>query len=83
MANPNAFDLVITDQLMPQVTGLELARDIRDVRADLPVILCSGNPDAIDRTALAHTAIKAVFAKPIESDLLLAKVRGVLSEPSG
>ncbi len=82
MANPNAFDLVITDQLMPQITGLELARDIRDVRADLPVILCSGNPDAIDRTALAHTAIKAVFAKPIESELLLAKVRGVLSEPA-
>ncbi len=81
MANPNAFDLVITDQLMPQITGLELARDIRDVRADLPVILCSGNPDAIDRTAMAHTAIKAVFAKPIESELLLAKVRGVLSEP--
>ncbi len=82
MANPNAFDLVITDQLMPQVTGLELARDIRDVRPDLPVILCSGNPDAIDRAAMAHTAIKAVFAKPIESELLLAKVRGVLSEPA-
>ncbi len=82
MANPNEFDLVITDQLMPQVTGLELARDIRDVRPDLPVILCSGNPDAIDRAAMAHTAIKAVFAKPIESELLLAKVRGVLSEPT-
>jgi CheY-like chemotaxis protein len=81
IANPNAFDLVITDQLMPQVTGLELARDIRDVRPDLPVILCSGNPDAIDRATMAHTAIRAVFAKPIESDLLLAKVRGVLSEP--
>jgi len=80
MVNPHAFDLVITDQLMPQVTGLELARDIRDVRADLPVILCSGNPDAIDRAAMAHTTIKAVFAKPIESELLLAKVRGLLSE---
>jgi signal transduction histidine kinase/CheY-like chemotaxis protein len=82
MADPNAFDLVITDQLMPQVTGLELARDIRDVRADQPVILCSGNPDAVDRAAMAHTAIRAVFAKPIESERLLAKVRGVLSEPA-
>ncbi len=82
MAQPHGFDLVITDQLMPQVTGLELARDIRDVRADLPVILCSGNPDAIDRTAMAHTSIKAVFPKPIESELLLAKVRGLLSEPA-
>ena len=81
MANPHSFDLVITDQLMPQITGLELARDIRDVRADLPVILCSGNPDAIDRTLLAYTTIKAVFAKPIESELLLAKVHGLLSEP--
>jgi signal transduction histidine kinase len=82
MAQPHGFDLVITDQLMPQVTGLELARDIRDVRADLPVILCSGNPDAIDRTTMAHTAIKAVFPKPIESEMLLAKVRGLLAEPA-
>jgi signal transduction histidine kinase len=82
MAHPYGFDLVITDQLMPQVTGLELARDIRDVRADLPVILCSGNPDAIDRTTVAHTTIKAVFPKPIESEMLLAKVRGLLSEPA-
>ena len=82
LTSPAAFDLVITDQLMPQITGLELARDIRDVRPDLPVILCSGDPAAIDRATLSHTAIKAVFAKPIESTLLLAKVRGVLSEPA-
>jgi len=82
MVNPHAYDLVITDQLMPQITGLELARDMRDVRADLPVILCSGNPDAIDRTEIARTAIKAVFAKPIESELLLAKIRGLLSDPA-
>ena len=82
LANPTAFDLVITDQLMPQITGLELARDIRDVRPDLPEILCSGNPDAVDRAALSRTAIKAIFAKPIESELFLAKVSGVLAEPA-
>jgi signal transduction histidine kinase/CheY-like chemotaxis protein len=82
MVNPDAFDLVITDQLMPHITGLELARDIFDVRADLPVVLCSGDPDQVERSALAHTSIRAVFGKPIESELLLAKVAGLLAQPS-
>ncbi|NJN50622.1 MAG: response regulator [Gammaproteobacteria bacterium] len=78
MRDPFAYDLVVTDQLMPRITGVELARDLRDLRPDLPVFLCTGNPDSIDRGALLETSIRAVFGKPIEADLLLAKIAGQL-----
>ncbi len=78
MRDPLAYDLVVADQLMPRITGIELARDLRELRPDLPVILCTGNPDSIDRGALLETSIRAVFGKPIEADLLLAKVAGLL-----
>jgi len=42
LAEPNRFDLVITDQTMPDMTGEMLAREMLNVRSDLPIILCSG-----------------------------------------
>jgi signal transduction histidine kinase len=79
MAHPNSFDLVITDQVMPHGTGLELAQDMHELRPDLPVIITTGNPTKINPDEMARAGIKAVFGKPIESELLLAKVRGLLS----
>lgn len=40
---PDTFDLLVTDQTMPELTGLELARKVHEQRPDLPVILCTGN----------------------------------------
>ena len=42
MENPKSFDLVITDMTMPQMTGDRLSRDILSIRADMPIILCTG-----------------------------------------
>ncbi len=44
-ADPHAFDLVLTDQLMPELTGLRLAEEIRAIRPDVPVVLCLGHAD--------------------------------------
>lgn len=46
--NPAAFDLVITDLTMPNLTGRGLAREITAIRADIPVILCTGFRESID-----------------------------------
>ncbi|MGK2952180.1 MAG: response regulator, partial [Thiobacillus sp.] len=43
MDQPASFDLVITDQTMPHMTGEMLAREVLKVRAEVPIILCSGN----------------------------------------
>lgn len=79
MARPDGFDLVITDQIMPHSTGLEIAEGLHELRPELPVIITTGNPADISAEAIERAGVKAVFGKPIESELLLAKVRGLLS----
>ena len=80
VADPDAFDLVITDYLMPQGTGLELAEDIRALRPDLPVILTTGNANNLEPNALARAGLAGVFEKPLNSEQLLAKIRGLLTK---
>jgi len=68
-------ELVITDFMMPLMTGLELAQALkaRTEHADLPIILVSGAQGSIAR---AHRELfAAVFDKPFRNDLLLAKVQ--------
>jgi len=45
---PRSFDLVLTDLSMPEMDGIRLIDNIRQIRPDIPVILCTGYPDAID-----------------------------------
>ncbi len=79
VANPESFDLVITDHLMPQGTGLELAEDIHALRPDLPVILTTGNANNLDPNALASASLAGIFEKPLNSEQLLAKIRALLA----
>ena len=46
--NPSGFDLVITDQTMPKITGSELATNFLEIRPDIPIILCTGYSSIID-----------------------------------
>jgi PAS domain S-box-containing protein len=75
----NIVDLLITDQTMPQLTGLELARRCRALRASLPVLLYTGNPEAIDDDSLARAGVHALLPKPIEAEALRAALRRCLS----
>jgi PAS domain S-box-containing protein len=65
-ANPDRFDLVLTDEAMPELMGTELAREIRLLRPDIPIILMSGHGG----TSLAHRAaaigVKEVLRKPLQ-----------------
>jgi signal transduction histidine kinase len=77
--NPDAFDLIITDYLMPQGTGLELAEDIHALRPDLPILLTTGNANNLDPAALSSAEVAGIFEKPLNSEQLLAKIRGLLA----
>ena len=81
-ANPSAFDLVLTDQVMPVGSGLELATDMLGIRPDLPVIVLTGDPDQISDADIVSSGIKAVLGKPIQSEHLLAKVRSLIGSMS-
>ncbi|HVN71027.1 MAG TPA: response regulator, partial [Desulfomonilia bacterium] len=75
---PEAFDLVITDLTMPQITGVELANKLMDIRADIPIILCTGFNDAIDEEEARQYGIKELILKPASTSEIKSAVSRVL-----
>ena len=73
-----AFDLVITDQTMPGMTGLELAERIRSTYPTLPVILMSGYADLGKNNESGRQGIAELLVKPVEIEMLAAGVARVL-----
>ena len=71
-------DLVITDQTMPEMTGLELTASIHQLRSDLPVVLMSGYGAGVNAVAAAAAGIAALVEKPLPAVELARKVREVL-----
>jgi CheY-like chemotaxis protein len=61
---PNDYDLIITDQIMPDMLGLELSRKIRMIRPDIPIILISGNLGGCTQKQIEDADIFAYLPKP-------------------
>ncbi|MCJ8502279.1 ATP-binding protein [Desulfatitalea alkaliphila] len=78
-ADPDRFDLVITDMIMPGIDGEALARQILALRPGTPVILYSGYTDMVSTARLEALGIRAVLRKPITIHALSRAVRQVLS----
>ena len=79
---PDRFDLVITDQVMPNMTGTQLARELISVRPDISVILCSGFPENVCPEELKSIGIKEFIAKPISKQEIATIIRKVLEKSS-
>ena len=79
-ANPKRFDLVLTDQTMPGMTGLELADKIRLLSFSTPVILCSGFSIGIPQKRIDALGIRAVLKKPILRRELAETIRRTLDD---
>ncbi|SLM28546.1 putative Histidine kinase [Desulfamplus magnetovallimortis] len=79
-AKPSIFDLVITDQTMPDLTGGQLAREMLKIRHDLPIILCTGYSLRIDEERALAMGIGAFVMKPVDIKELDATIRKLLSE---
>ncbi|MFC1635505.1 response regulator, partial [Planctomycetota bacterium] len=75
---PDEFDLVITDQVMPNMTGMQLAQKLISIRPDIPVILCSGFPENVCLEEVENIGIKKFIMKPISKDIIAQIVRAVL-----
>ncbi len=76
--SPQDFDLVLSDQTMPGMSGLELASKLRALRPDLPVILCSGYGDYVNGGKAAAEGPAAFLAKPVDPATLTAAIRAAL-----
>lgn len=69
---PGAWDAMVTDQTMPNMSGLELIRSAKALHPDLVCILCTGYAeDALDETTLADAGAVALFRKPVDVDDLV------------
>jgi CheY-like chemotaxis protein len=76
--NPSRFDLVITDQTMPQMTGAELARQLHAIRPGIPVILCTGFSEAVNEATAQELDIRAFVLKPVKRKEIAETIRKVL-----
>ncbi len=81
--DPFNFDLVFTDQTMPRITGHNLAREIRKIRPDMAVILCTGHSDAVSAETAEAEGIGAFLMKPLRKHEMGRTVRRVLDGRSG
>ena len=78
--NPSGFDLVFTDQTMPEITGLNLAREFLRIRADLPIILATGHSDSVSKEKAMAAGIRGFLMKPLSRYEMAVAVRRVLDE---
>ena len=79
-ANPDQFDLLITDQMMPGMTGVELSERIKKGNGAVPIILCSGFSTRIALAKKDSAGIRAILKKPILKKELAEAIRRVLAE---
>jgi DNA-binding NtrC family response regulator len=80
-ATPQRFDAVLTDEMMPELVGVELARLIRRVRPAMPILMMSGRAEAPLVNRASEAGIAEVLRKPLHGrDLAdsLARVLGAL-----
>ena len=77
-AAPAGFDLVITDFAMPQLSGVDLARKLTEIRPDVPVLLCTGLREQIPRDGLHEIGIRGCVMKPFGMPDLAGIIRRTL-----
>ena len=76
--NPYTFNLLITDQTMPGLTGLELAQEVIKIRSDLPIILSTGYSSKISAEEARLNGISEICMKPLSITELSQLVRKCL-----
>jgi PAS domain S-box-containing protein len=78
--DPEAYDLVITDQTMPHMTGLELAKNILRIRPGLPIVLTTGFSEIVDADAARAAGIRRFQMKPFSLREMAETVRSALKK---
>jgi len=79
-ARPDSFDLIITDMTMPQMTGAELTKKLKEIRSDIPVIICTGHSAIINEEKAKHLGINGFVMKPVFQLKIAKAIRDVLDK---
>lgn len=75
LLKPYAFDIMITDMTMPHLSGIDLIKAVKEVRKDMPVVLCTGYNKLISEANAHSLGIKQVVMKPFGIDALAKAIR--------
>jgi PAS domain S-box-containing protein len=81
-AQPAAFDLVITDQTMPQMMGQELAKELLRIRPDVPIILCTGFSELTHEEQVKAMGIREYVMKPFSSSEIAERIQRAIGKIS-
>ncbi len=73
-ANPELFTAVLTDMTMPEMDGLELAKNIRRIRPNIPIIICTGYSDIINEENYEQFGVDAILYKPVQLNEMVSKI---------
>ena len=75
---PTEFDIIITDQTMPKMSGFEFAKEVINIRQNIPVVLISGYNDVIDPETVKSSGIFEYLLKPLNTSDISKVVREAL-----
>jgi len=78
--NPAQYDLAILDLIMPQLTGIQLAKELRKMRPNLPIVMCTGFSGVIDLQRVNEAGIKSIVKKPFVLKEIAPQIRKLLEE---
>ena len=76
---PTEFDLVITGQTLPYMTGTELSHELLKIRPEIPIVLCTASTN-ISAEDARHRGIRELMPKPFDSNIFARKIRTLLNE---
>jgi len=79
-AHPDDFDLILTDKTMPNLTGFDLAKECKEIRSDIPIILCTGFSESTLLLRAGSLGISEIIMKPLLMRDLAGAIRKVLDE---
>jgi len=81
--NPQRFDIVVSDQIMPGMTGIELAGKMLAIRPNLPFVLCTGFSENVSRKTAEEAGVREFVMKPIAMRNLAEAIRRALDQKPG
>ena len=79
---PTRFDLVLTDEMMPELTGTALALEIHRIRSDIPILIMSGYVNSVDNSTARAAGVNEVLRKPLQSRDIAEALARVLTANS-
>ncbi|MDX1952168.1 MAG: PAS domain S-box protein [Verrucomicrobiota bacterium] len=81
LANPSAFDVIVTDMTMPGMSGMQLARGIREVSKSVQIIICSGFFESLSHAEVESLNINQIITKPVNYHSLHQLIQSAVPGP--